>query len=69
MLDAELLYDRNQVKSTDFKLKPEEKLTDKSFKGIDISLLGFQHDGIIENEIGEDNQANDDLYSTYGRCK
>ena len=66
-LDQELLYDRENIRSTDFRMDSNEKLVDKSFKGLDHSLLGFGGDGIIESEIGEENQPNDELYSSYGR--
>jgi hypothetical protein len=67
--DQELLYDRDGLKTTEFWIGNAPKSRDSNFKGIDISLLGFQEDGIIENEIGDNSQHNDDLYSTYGRRK
>lgn len=67
-LDAELLYDRGVIQTSDFQ-KIKENLGDKSFKGINCSLLGFGPSGVIENEFDEDAQLKEDLYSTYGRCK
>lgn len=68
-LDAELLYNRDNFKTTEFHRNSDNALMDKSFKGLDKSLLGFEAEGIIESEVGENDQQHDDLYSTYGRCK
>lgn len=38
------------VRSNELRVNSNDRLTDKSFKNIDMSLLGFQEDGIIENK-------------------
>ena len=66
-LDAELLDNQEDIPPPPIDSNQNEVSIDKNYKGIDMDLLGFHQDGIIENMKGD--QQFDDLYAEYGRQK
>lgn len=67
-LDSELLDNQeHDFKSQEQEYSNAENTADKSYKGIDNRLLGFQQDGIIENKFGDDN--NEPIFTKFTRHK